>query len=109
MGGRKRTEERRDEPCGADHGPGARHGRRPASCGARARELLTPAPSQGRSIARIWNNEAVDVLRLGGASEPVQGRDLFDLATATSQAWHAASGQQDRETAISYAAYRLLV
>ncbi len=69
----------------------------------------TPAPSGGRSIARIWNDEAVDVLRLGGASEPVQARDLFDLATATSQAWHTAGGQQARETAISYAAYRLLV
>ena len=49
------------------------------------------------------------MLRLGGASEPVQARDLFDLSTAISQAWHASSGQQDRETAISYAAYRLLV
>jgi hypothetical protein len=69
----------------------------------------TPAPRAGRSVARVWNDEAVDVLRLGGASEPVQARDLFDLATATSQAWHAAHGQQGRETAISYAAYRLLV
>ena len=49
------------------------------------------------------------MLRLGGASEPVQARDLFDLSTAISQAWHATSGQQSRETAISYAAYRLLV
>ena len=49
------------------------------------------------------------MLRLGGASEPVQARDLFDLSTAISQAWHAAGGQQNRETAISYAAYRLLV
>ena len=69
----------------------------------------TPAPRQGRSVARIWNDEAVDVLRLGGASEPVQARDLFDLSTAVSQAWHATGGQQGRETAISYAAYRLLV
>jgi Na+-transporting NADH:ubiquinone oxidoreductase subunit NqrB len=69
----------------------------------------TPAPRQGRSIARIWNDEAVDVLRLDGASEPVQARDLFDLATTISQAWHGISGQQRRETAISYAAYRLLV
>jgi hypothetical protein len=69
----------------------------------------TRVPREGRSIARIWNDEAVDVLRLGGASEPVQARDLFDLATTVSQAWHAVSGQQGRETAISYAAYRLLV
>jgi hypothetical protein len=69
----------------------------------------TSAPRDGRSIARIWNDEAVGVLRLGGASEPVQARDLFDLATTVSEAWRAVSGQQGRETAISYAAYRLLV
>ncbi len=69
----------------------------------------TPAPQHGRSVARIWNDEAVAVLRLGGASEPVQARDLFDLSTAISQAWQATSGQPSRETAISYAAYRLLV
>ncbi len=69
----------------------------------------TPAPRRGRSVARIWNDAAVDVLRLGRASEPVQARDLFDLSTAISQAWHATQGQQSREAAISYAAYRLLV
>jgi Na+-translocating ferredoxin:NAD+ oxidoreductase RnfD subunit len=69
----------------------------------------TPASRDGRSIARIWNDAAVDGLRLGRASEPVQARDLFDLATTVSQAWHATGGQQARETAISYAAYRLLV
>ncbi len=81
-----------------------------------ARPAATPAPAnckpvprQGRSVARIWNDQAVDALRVGGASEPVQARDLFDLSTAISQAWHAAAGQQARETAISYAAYRLLV
>ncbi len=69
----------------------------------------TPSPLRGRSVARIWNDTGVDVLRLGRASEPVQARDLFDLSTAISQAWHATRGQQNRETAISYAAYRLLV
>jgi Na+-transporting NADH:ubiquinone oxidoreductase subunit NqrB len=69
----------------------------------------TPAPRGGLSIARIWDDAAVDVLRLGGESEPVQARDLFDLATASSQASHATREQQGRETAISYAAYRLLV
>ena len=69
----------------------------------------TSAPRQGRSVARIWNDTALDVLRLGDASEPVQARDLFDLSTAISQAWHGTNGQQGRETAISYAAYRLLV
>ena len=68
-----------------------------------------PAPQQGRSVARIWNDAAVDVLRLGGASDPVQARDLVDLSTAISRAWHATGGEQSRETAITYAAYRLLV
>ena len=49
------------------------------------------------------------MLRVAGVSEPVQARDLFDLSTAVSQAWHATGGRQSRETAISYAAYRLLV
>ncbi len=30
----------------------------------------------------------------GGASEPVQARDLFDLSTAVSQAWHATGGSR---------------
>ncbi len=81
----------------------------PAPVATPALANCTPLPRDGRSVARIWNDEAVDVLRLGGASEPVQARDLFDLATTVSQAWRAASGQTARETAISYAAYRLLV
>ncbi len=85
--------------------------RRALATAAAAPELAncTPAPRQGRSVARIWNDEAVDVLRVAGVSEPVQARDLFDLSTAVSQAWHATGGRQGRETAISYAAYRLLV
>ena len=69
----------------------------------------TPGTQHGRSVARIWNDEAVDVLRLAGVSQPVQARDLFDLSTAISQAWNEGGTQQNRETAISYAAYRLLV
>ncbi|MDX6470448.1 MAG: hypothetical protein QOF75_2251, partial [Gaiellaceae bacterium] len=80
-----------------------------ATAGTPAQASCTPAARHGRSVARIWNDAAVAVLRLGGASEPVQARDLFDLSTAISQAWNAASGQKNRETAISYAAYRLLV
>ncbi len=49
------------------------------------------------------------MLRVAGVSEPVQARDLFDLSTAVSQAWRATGGQRSRETAISFAAYRLLV
>ena len=108
MGGHERAQGRHRQPSGADRIPAARDDRRRHGCEARAPELHA-APQHGRSIARIWNDAAVDVLRLGDASEPVQARDLFDLATTVSRAWHATSGEQARETAISYAAYRLLV
>jgi hypothetical protein len=58
----------------------------------------------GTSLARVWDREAVAVLRLGGANAPVQARDLLDLSLAMSRA-NAAGGP----TALNYAAYRLLV
>ena len=66
----------------------------------------TPA-THGRSAARLWNDTAVRVLRLGRASDPVQARDLYDLALAVRQAYLAAAGNADE--AVSYAAYRLLL
>ena len=65
----------------------------PAAC--------TPAQHAG-SIATVWDETAVAVLRAGDASEPVQARDLYDLATAMSSA-------APSPTAISYAAYQLLL
>ncbi|MGH2936070.1 MAG: FG-GAP-like repeat-containing protein, partial [Gaiellaceae bacterium] len=64
----------------------------------------TPATRSG-SIATFWDETAVDELRVGNASEPVQARDLFDLATAMS----SASSASTPDAAISYAAYRLLL
>jgi Na+-translocating ferredoxin:NAD+ oxidoreductase RnfD subunit len=61
----------------------------------------TPAQHTG-SIATVWDETAVAVLRAGGASEPVQARDLFDLAEAMSSAGPSPA-------AISYAAYQLLL
>jgi Na+-translocating ferredoxin:NAD+ oxidoreductase RnfD subunit len=85
----------------------------------------TPASPGGSSIATIWDRTAVAVLRAGNASQPVQARDLFDLSAAMWDAWaaydpkatgyfvtgkaHAADVQRARETAISYAAYHLLL
>jgi Na+-translocating ferredoxin:NAD+ oxidoreductase RnfD subunit len=63
----------------------------------------------GRSVARVWNDTAVAVLRAGGASEPVQARDLYDLALAVRQAYSLAQTPVDRDAAISFAAYRLLL
>jgi Na+-translocating ferredoxin:NAD+ oxidoreductase RnfD subunit len=65
----------------------------PAAC--------TPAQHAG-SIATVWDETAVAVLRAGDASEPVQARDLYDLATAMSSA-------APSPTAISYVAYQLLL
>jgi len=85
----------------------------------------TPASLRGRSIARVWDDAAVAELRAGGAAEPMQARDLFDLSAAIWDAWAAydrhargyfvaeKAGASDvqaaRRVAISYAAYRLLL
>jgi Na+-translocating ferredoxin:NAD+ oxidoreductase RnfD subunit len=79
----------------------------------------------GQSVARLWDETAVQALRLGGVTAPVQARDLFDLSAAMWDAWaaydpnargyfvaekaNAADRQSAREAAISYAAYRLLL
>jgi FG-GAP-like repeat/ASPIC and UnbV len=61
-----------------------------------------------RSVARIWNDTAVAVLRAGGASDPVQARDLFELSAAIATAYRRAGATARNET-ISFAAYRLLL
>jgi hypothetical protein len=72
----------------------------------------TPATGS-RSMATVWQETAVDALRSGAASEPVQARDLYDLATAMWDAWAAKARASDlaaaRNAAISYAAYRVLI
>jgi Na+-translocating ferredoxin:NAD+ oxidoreductase RnfD subunit len=62
----------------------------------------------GRSVARFWNDVAVDALRTGAAPQPVQARDLYELALAVRQAYRLAP-PADRDAAISYAAYRVLL
>jgi hypothetical protein len=83
--------------------PAPRKAKTPASYRLAA---CTPA-SHGGSIATLWDETAVEALRSGAASEPVQARDLFDLSTAMWQAWKASDS--DRDAAISYAAYRVLL
>jgi hypothetical protein len=65
-------------------------------------------PTTRGSIATAWDETAVDVLHAGGASEPVQARDLFDVSLAM---WKArkATGGKGSTAAISYAAYRVLL
>ena len=61
------------------------------------------------SVAELWNRTALAVLEGGEASAPVQARDLFDLSTAVWHAWRAADGRPAEQTAISYAAFRVLL
>jgi Na+-translocating ferredoxin:NAD+ oxidoreductase RnfD subunit len=70
----------------------------------------TPA-TRGRSVATVWDETAVAALRAGAASEPVQARDLFDVSSAMWKAWRASAdhGPAFRDTAVSYAAYRVLL
>ncbi|MDX6436293.1 MAG: hypothetical protein QOK34_1127, partial [Gaiellaceae bacterium] len=88
------------------------------------RSSCTTATTPGRSVARIWDEAALAV-DPGSANPAVQARNLFDLSAAMWDAWSAyepkASGYfvtekhraadvlSARETAISYAAYRLLL
>jgi Na+-translocating ferredoxin:NAD+ oxidoreductase RnfD subunit len=79
----------------------------------------------GQSIAEVWDATARAVLGAGNAAPPVAARDLFHLSAAMWDAWAAYDPTADgyfvttktqaadplsaRETAISYAAYRLLL
>jgi Na+-translocating ferredoxin:NAD+ oxidoreductase RnfD subunit len=77
-----------------------------ASTTATAPRLAACTPAlRGRSIATYWDEAAVAALRSGGASDPVEARDLYDLSMAMFRAWKATKTPE----AISYAAYRLLL
>jgi len=87
----------------------APHANRPPAAAANVARLASCSPATGgRSVARFWNDVAVDALRMGAAPEPVQARDLYDLALAVRQAYTLAR-PADRDAAISYTAYRLLL
>ena len=49
-------------------------------------------PGCGASVATVWDETALRALRLDGATEPEQARDLLDLARAMSAAYHATEG-----------------
>ncbi len=68
------------------------------------------AATTPHSIATVWDEAAVGALRSGGASEPVEARDLYDVSTAMWKALAAApKTAAARNAAISYAAYRVLL
>ena len=96
--------------------------REPAAPRSYALAGCTPTES---SVATAWDKTAVAALRDGGASEPVQARDLLQVSAAVWDAWAAydpaAHGyfvatkasapdvEAARAAAISYAAYRVLL
>jgi Na+-translocating ferredoxin:NAD+ oxidoreductase RnfD subunit len=80
----------------------------PATTASYRLAACTPA-TDDRSIATVWAETAAKVLRSGAASEPVQARDLFDVSAAMWRAWAASRGAANRDAAISYAAYRVLL
>jgi hypothetical protein len=84
--------------------------REPSPSPGYGRRACTPA-THGHSIATAWIESANGVLHAGGASEPVQARDLFDVSSAMWHAWKASAGSSAaaRNAAVSYAAYRVLL
>ncbi|HSC72889.1 MAG TPA: FG-GAP-like repeat-containing protein [Gaiellaceae bacterium] len=88
------------------------------------RSNCSPAATPGRSVARIWD-EAALALEPANAGPALQARNLFHLSAAMWDAWvayepkgsgyflrekhRAADVRSAQETAISYAAYRLLL
>ncbi|MEZ5327633.1 MAG: vanadium-dependent haloperoxidase [Verrucomicrobiales bacterium] len=86
--------------------------------------LCSAVTTHGQSIARIWNEENLDAIRLDFPNPPVHARNLFHTSVAMWDAWAAYDalavgyvyqkkhGTPDRVSArnesISYAAYRVL-
>lgn len=97
--------------------------------------LCVHAHAQERSVARLWSEELIDALELEAPRSPVHARDLFHVSAAMYDAWAAydstaqpfllgntvggysvpfiglpvpADIEEARETAISYAAFRLI-
>jgi hypothetical protein len=85
----------------------------------------TPDNTNGWSVARIWDEQALALIREVVPAPGVHARNLFHLSAAMWDAWAAYDAQADgyfvtekhgaddikaaREAAISYAAYRLLL
>jgi hypothetical protein len=79
----------------------------------------------GRSVARVWNDQTLDLIRQVVPAPTVHARNLFHVSAATWDAWAAYDPTADgyvvteklraedadaaREAAMSYAAYRILL
>ena len=99
-----------------------------AGCNARppfVAESCTRADLAGRSVARVWNDAMLELIRQVVPAPTVHARNLFHVSAAMWDAWAAYHPTADgyyvtekltasdpkvaRETAISYAAYRILL
>jgi hypothetical protein len=85
----------------------------------------TPADLRGRSVARVWDEAMLDAIRRDLPAPTTHARNLFHASAAMWDAWAAYDPTADgyfvkekdtapdveaaRETAISYAAYRVLL
>ena len=98
------------------------------SCTSSADHLVTDCTRRdlhGRSVARVWDEALLDAIRRDVPAPTVHARNLFHTSAAMWDAWAAYDPQADgyfvheklqaddvraaRETAISYAAYRILL
>jgi hypothetical protein len=97
-------------------------------CGAPRPELVqdcTRATAPGQSVARIWDEQTLSLIRQVVPAPTVHARNLFHLSAVLWDAWAAYDATADgffvtekasasdvtaaRETAMSYAAYRVLL
>ena len=85
----------------------------------------TPADLGGRSVARVWDEALLELIRQVVPAPTVHARNLFHMSAAMWDAWAAYDADADgylvteklatddvaaaREAAISYAVYRLLL
>ena len=88
-------------------------------------EDCTPADRAGHSVARIWDDRLLELIRQVVPAPTVHARNLFHLSAAMWDAWAAYDAEADgyfvtekrsagdvvaaREAAISFAAYRILL
>ena len=89
------------------------------------RDDCTPQPREGHSVARVWDEALLHAIERDTPAPTVHARNLFHVSAAMWDAWAAYDPQADgwlvrekadaddvraaRETALSYAAYRLLL
>src|SRR3954466_2501772 len=101
------------------------HSRRPAATAPYVIAGCTRNDLQGHSVARVWDEAMLDAIRRDLPAPTTHARNLFHVSAAMWDAWAAYDATADgyfvkekdaepdveaaRETALSYAAYRVLL